>query len=59
VKNVPIPFHWKMVSVMIAPLSKKPKSKATAVVSGIRALRIAWRRMTRRSDKPLARAVRT
>ena len=35
-----------------------PTSSANWVVMGIRALRMAWRKMTRRSRSPLARAVR-
>ena len=55
----PTPFHPKMVSVIAAPPMMPPISKAISVVIGIMALRKAWRMMTVRSLRPLARAVRT
>ena len=53
-----MPAQLKMVSVMTAPPMRVMKSTGTTEASGISALRNAWRTITTRSERPLARAVR-
>ena len=55
----PTPGQLKIVSVTTAPPSRKPICRPISVVTGTSALRSAWRSTTRRSFRPLARAVRT
>ena len=55
----PTPGQANMVSVTIEPPSRKPICRPTSVTTGIMALRSAWRMVTRQSEAPLARAVRT
>ena len=49
----------KICSVSTAPDSSVPSSSAPSVMTGVSALRMACLRMTERSERPLARAVRT
>ena len=53
------PGQEKTVSVMTAPLKRAPRSRATRVTRGARALRSAWAISTRRSESPRARAAWT
>ena len=53
-----MPGQANTVSVITDPDSRMAKSSAQMVTSGMRALRRAWWRITRRSGTPLARAVR-
>ena len=56
----PTPWRSKTVSVRMAPPpSTAPKSSPQSVTMGIIELRSTWRRITWRSERPLARAVRT
>ena len=55
----PTPGQAYMVSVTTAPPSRKPTCRPIRVITGISALRKAWRMTTRDSGAPLARAVRT
>jgi len=48
----------KTTSVMTAPPSRMPTSRPNWVTIGVSAARSECRKMTRRSDSPLARAVR-
>ncbi|MNY74521.1 hypothetical protein D3C86_2135700 [compost metagenome] len=57
-KSLPMPGQLKMVSVITAPPKRVGMAIMTTVTTGIKALRRAWRAMTRRSPSPLARAVR-
>ncbi len=54
----PRPGIEKTTSVMTAPPSRMPTSRPNWVTIGVSAARSEWRKMTRRSDSPLARAVR-
>lgn len=54
----PIPFQPNTCSVITAPPIRPAKSKAMIVVMGISELRNACFRITWRSGRPLARAVR-
>ena len=53
-----MPAQLKMVSVITAPPIMVMKSTGTIEASGSKALRSACRTITRRSERPLARAVR-
>ena len=56
----PTPWMSNTVSVRIAPPpSTAAKSRPQSVMTGISELRSTWRRSTRRSPRPFARAVRT
>ena len=57
--SIPMPGHWKIVSVMTAPLSSSGRLSPTTVISGMSALRKACRMRTTRSPSPFARAVVT
>lgn len=57
-KSSPMPFQPKTRSVITAPPISPAKSKAMMVVMGISELRKACLRITWRSPRPLARAVR-
>ena len=48
-----------VISVSTAPDNSVPSSSAPSVITGVSALRIACLRITDRSERPLARAVRT
>ena len=52
------PGRLKICSVMTAPPTSVARSRPAAVTIGVKPARKAWRRMTSRSDRPLARAVR-
>ena len=54
----PSPGRLKMLSVMIAPPSRPARSSPAAVTIGVKPARKACFRMTMRSGRPLARAVR-
>ncbi len=54
----PTPWMLKTVSVRIAPPIRMPMSRPSTVMTGVIAERTPWRRITRRSVRPLARAVR-
>ena len=54
----PMPGMLKTVSVRIAPPNRMPRSRPKIVTIGVIAERTPWRKMTRRSLRPLARAVR-
>src|SRR5256714_5554814 len=56
--SVPRPGQVKTYSVSSAPASRYASDSPNSVTSGLMALPSAWRKMMRRSDKPLARAVR-
>ena len=56
--RAPMPCQENTRSVMTAPPNTAPMSIATTVTSGIRALRRAWRVITRDRDSPLALASR-
>ncbi len=53
-----MPGRPNTVSVTIAPPISSAKVRPSTVTTGISALRSAWCSTTRRSDTPLARAVR-
>ena len=53
------PFQANTVSVSTAPASSPPTCSPMTVTTGSQALRMMWRLSTRRSEMPLARAVRT
>ena len=53
-----MPGMLNTVSVRIAPPSRTPMSSPAAVTIGVIAERMPWRKITRRSGRPLARAVR-
>ena len=55
----PMPFHWKIVSVSTDAVSSWANENPRIVSVGSHALRSTWRRITSRSARPLARAVRT
>jgi hypothetical protein len=54
--SVPMPCRLNTVSVMIAPVTVAPKVTENSVITGISALRDAWRQITRERATPLARA---
>ena len=54
-----MPGHEKIVSVTIAPVKRNGISRPMFVTTGSSALRNAWRKITRRSETPFARAVFT
>ena len=53
-----MPGMLNTVSVRIAPPSRMPMSRPSSVTIGVIAARTPWRKITRRSDRPFARAVR-
>ena len=57
--NLPKPGMVKICSVRTAPERSVPNSIAPSVMTGVSALRMACLKMTVRSYKPFARAVRT
>ena len=54
----PMPGMLNTVSVRIAPPTRMPMSRPSTVTTGVIAERAPWRKITRRSERPLARAVR-
>ena len=58
ISHLPTPGQEKIVSVRIAPVNSTPTCSPITVTTGISALRSAWIEMTRKRDRPLARAVR-
>ena len=56
--SLPTPGMLKTVSTRIVPPSRIPMSSPAAVTTGVIALRSPWRKITRRSRSPFARAVR-
>ena len=53
-----MPGMLKTLSVRIAPPTRMPMSRPSTVTIGVSAERAPWWKITRRSDRPLARAVR-
>ena len=53
-----MPGMLKTDSVRIAPPSRMPMSSPSTVTTGVIAERTPWCRITRRSRRPFARAVR-
>ena len=58
-KKSPMPFQAKTRSVITAPAISPPQLSVATVAIGMSALRKAWRTITRVSEMPFARAVRT
>src|SRR5712692_2139616 len=54
----PTPCRLNTFSTMMAPPSRYPRSIPKRVTMGVMATRTPWPRITRRSESPLARAVR-
>ena len=58
IASQPSPWMLKTVSVMIAPPTSSATSSPKSVTIGIRLARRPWRKITLRSERPFARAVR-
>jgi hypothetical protein len=54
----PMPCRAKAISITTAPASRRRNCNPTTVTTGMRAFFRAWRVITARSARPLARAVR-
>ena len=54
----PRPSRLKTLSVMTAPPTSSATSRPNMVTIGARLARRPWPKITRRSDRPFARAVR-
>ncbi len=59
ISSCPSPFTLNTCSVMMAPPKTAGRPSAITVTTGIRLLRKTCFNTTTRSDRPLARAVRT
>ena len=58
IASQPSPWRLKTDSVMIAPPTRSATSRPNIVTIGVRLARSPWRKITVRSGRPFARAVR-